>query len=193
MATPEKQICGAKNRRGLPCQLQAGWGTDHLGQGRCRKHGGNAGAPVGNQNALRTGEFEHIAFDTLTDDEKALVGTVPIDDPVRLCQAGIMLLEIRERRMMERIARLQGADDGMTAVEAVRESGFRGDDEFEVQKTRSKAVLGQIQDIEEALTRVQDTKRRAIELLVKVRAGRGDDEALERLADSIQAMVEKEQ
>lgn len=32
--------CGAKTRAGTPCKKQAGWGTDHRGQGRCRLHGG---------------------------------------------------------------------------------------------------------------------------------------------------------
>jgi hypothetical protein len=36
------------------CSLRAGWGTDHVGEGRCRLHGGSiegAGAPEHNQNA----------------------------------------------------------------------------------------------------------------------------------------------
>lgn len=32
--------CGAKTRSGKPCKKEAGWGTDHLGQGRCKLHGG---------------------------------------------------------------------------------------------------------------------------------------------------------
>lgn len=33
--------CGAESRTGGTCGLPAGWGTDHVGVGRCRKHGGN--------------------------------------------------------------------------------------------------------------------------------------------------------
>ncbi len=33
-------ICGAKTRAGHPCKRPAGWGTDHVGSGRCRMHGG---------------------------------------------------------------------------------------------------------------------------------------------------------
>lgn len=33
-------VCGAKNRSGEPCQRPAGWGTDHVGEGRCKLHGG---------------------------------------------------------------------------------------------------------------------------------------------------------
>ena len=38
--------CGAKNRAGNPCGQRAGWGTDHVGDGRCKLHGGNAGRPI---------------------------------------------------------------------------------------------------------------------------------------------------
>lgn len=50
-------ICGATKRDGSegPCGLPAGWGTDHVGEGRCKLHGGNAGAPSGNQNAAKHG------------------------------------------------------------------------------------------------------------------------------------------
>jgi len=34
--------CGATNRHGEPCSLPAGWGTDHVGNGRCKLHGGNS-------------------------------------------------------------------------------------------------------------------------------------------------------
>lgn len=43
-----------------PCGLPAGWGTDHVGEGYCRKHGGTStggerdgsGAPEDNTNAV---------------------------------------------------------------------------------------------------------------------------------------------
>jgi hypothetical protein len=34
--------CGAKRTAQQTCTLPAGWGTDHVGAGRCRKHFGNA-------------------------------------------------------------------------------------------------------------------------------------------------------
>lgn len=33
--------CGAKTRSGGTCQKQKGWGTDHLGTGRCKLHNGS--------------------------------------------------------------------------------------------------------------------------------------------------------
>lgn len=38
---PTVKKCGAKTRAGGRCGNAAGWGTDHVGFGRCRKHGGN--------------------------------------------------------------------------------------------------------------------------------------------------------
>ena len=35
------------------CKASCGAGTDHEGQGRCKWHGGNAGAPANNQNAQK--------------------------------------------------------------------------------------------------------------------------------------------
>lgn len=39
-------FCGAKTRAGGDCRRPAGWGTSHVGQGRCKLHGGKAGAPI---------------------------------------------------------------------------------------------------------------------------------------------------
>ncbi|EMA47601.1 hypothetical protein [Halococcus saccharolyticus] len=61
--------CNGKRVRGSDppifqgyCNRSLGWGTDHVGDGRCRQHGGNnggaregAGAPKGNQNATTHG------------------------------------------------------------------------------------------------------------------------------------------
>lgn len=39
---PLRRFCGAQGRqRKAPCRKPAGWGTNHVGQGRCRLHGGN--------------------------------------------------------------------------------------------------------------------------------------------------------
>lgn len=32
--------CGATTRAGAPCKHEVGWGTDHVGEGRCKLHGG---------------------------------------------------------------------------------------------------------------------------------------------------------
>jgi uncharacterized protein YjcR len=46
--------CGAKTRKGTPCQAPA-----VTGKARCRMHGGakGSGAPIGNRNALKHGMY----------------------------------------------------------------------------------------------------------------------------------------
>ena len=46
--------CGARTRKGTPCQAPA-----VAGKARCRMHGGAAGsgAPKGNRNALKHGQY----------------------------------------------------------------------------------------------------------------------------------------
>ncbi len=49
--------CGAKNRKGTPCKMPA------MKNGRCRLHGGKStGAPLGNQNARKHGEYSASAI-----------------------------------------------------------------------------------------------------------------------------------
>ncbi|WP_394731279.1 HGGxSTG domain-containing protein [Altererythrobacter sp. GH1-8] len=46
------RICGARNRKGVPCRRKA------MANGRCHFHGGKSpGAPVGNLNALKHGRY----------------------------------------------------------------------------------------------------------------------------------------
>lgn len=63
----DKKHCGAKTRAGTPCRRPAGWGTNHVGEGRCKLHGGKStGAPKGNQNSKKHGLFSrYIPADTL--------------------------------------------------------------------------------------------------------------------------------
>lgn len=68
------ETCGRTNRSGDPCELPAGWGTDHVGEGACKLHGGAGGAPEDNRNAVTHGAYtDSFVRDFLTDDEIARV------------------------------------------------------------------------------------------------------------------------
>ena len=56
----ESLRCGAKTRRGTPCEAPA-----VRGKKRCRMHGGakGSGAPIGNKNALKHGFYTKEAID----------------------------------------------------------------------------------------------------------------------------------
>ncbi len=131
-------------------------------------HGGTG--PPKNKNAVTTGEFETLLFDCLDPDEQRLAQAVP-EDKQKLLMQEIQLLTVRERRMLKRIELLRGSLDdsgtasgdesGMTAVS--HKKGLEKDKETDLTEYRGK--LGQIQSIEDALTRVQARKQAAIDSL----------------------------
>jgi hypothetical protein len=95
--------CGAKTRSGTPCQLPAGWGTDHPGEGRCKLHGGcSPGPPKGNKNALKHGVYETVIRDRLSPEEQAVFDSVPTDDG--LAQE-IRILRFKLLRLLEPVER----------------------------------------------------------------------------------------
>lgn len=131
---------------------------------------GNKGgsAPENNKNAVKTGEFETLFFDALEDDEKQLISMIQLDKEKLLLQE-IQLLTVRERRMLKRIEDIKQAAAsqkeeeaaGMTAVKY--KSGTEKDKWTEL--TEYTGALGQIQSVEDALTRVQARKQKAIDSL----------------------------
>lgn len=136
-----------------------------------RNAAGNRGgaAPKRNKNAVKTGEFETLFFDTLESDEKKLITIMPIDKMALLLQE-IQLLTVREHRMLKRIEAMKDSvellengklEEGMTLVK--RQTGMEKGKKTDLKEYQGK--LGQIQSIEEALTRVQARKQKAIDSL----------------------------
>ena len=134
-------------------------------------HGGTG--PPGNKNAVRTGEFETLFFDTLEPEERTLAEMIR-PDKEQLLLREIQLLAVRERRMLKRIQSLReleaqtGSEEdpvpsGMSVTEYA--SGIEKGKQTELRKY--EGILGQIQAIEDALTRVQARQQKAIEMLHK--------------------------
>ena len=144
------------------------------GNKNAKGHGGTG--PPGNKNAVKTGEFETLFFDTLDSDEQKLIRTVQSDKEQLLLQE-IQLLTVRERRMLKRIDRLRQLEEQKTTTDSEEEhipmgmsvtefsSGIEKGKLTELRKY--EGILGQIQSIEDALTRVQARKQKAIETLHK--------------------------
>lgn len=152
-----KKSCTTKKRGGQP------------GNKNAVGHGGTG--PPGNKNAVTTGEFETLLFDCLEPEERSLADAVPADKEQLLLQE-IRLLTVREYRMLRRIEDLRRTEEcydsgepaeGMTMVS--RKSGIEKGKTTDLKEFQGK--LGQIQAIEDALTRVQGRKQRAIEVLHK--------------------------
>jgi uncharacterized protein YjcR len=129
----------------------------------------SSGGPPGNKKAVTTGEFETLFFDCLDPEEKMLAEAVSLDKEQLLLQE-IQLLTVRERRMLKRIENLRQAD--FTTVS--KKSGIEKGEMTNLSEDR--ATLGQIQNIEDALTRVQARKQAAIDSLHRYGV---DDDRLE--------------
>lgn len=147
---------------------------------------GNRGGPGGmprNKNAVTTGEYETIWFDCLTEEEQELCNTINTDTLAQT-KDEIRLHTVRERRILKRIHRLM---DGLSEKERkvlhelqVERVPIEVYDEktakvkvimvpesklvvTEVTETEYR-VIDDILKYEDALTRVQDKKTKAIAL-----------------------------
>ncbi len=88
-----KNICGARTRKGTPCQQIAGWGTNHVGTGRCKLHGGKSTGPKNksklkeNKNAEKHGLFtKYLPQETLD-----IINEIQEKDSIDLLWNSIML------------------------------------------------------------------------------------------------------
>lgn len=157
---PHAIKCGAKTRSGKPCNNYA------MGNGRCRMHGGKSTGPKdkvkkskdmkNNKNGVTTHERESIVFDYLEDDEKELLKLIDLDK-LKQIDNEIKLVDIRLRRMMKRIQILNEKEYVVDNYKI----GMERDGETNI--TESVDSISKIQNIEDAITRVQGTKLRLIE------------------------------
>lgn len=153
------------------------------GNQNAKGNSGGAGGPPGNKKAVTTGEHETIWMDSLTETEQQLIDQVDTD-PIVQANESLYLLTIRERRMMLRIKALM---DGLSETErkvwyemkAIKEVAEIHDEKTGITKkiphSRNEMMESKIEEkgfrklddivkLEEALTRIQDKKIRAIEL-----------------------------
>lgn len=105
--------CGAKRKNqsiDCRCTLKAGTRTNHLGTGRCYKHGGNAGVKAGKgiQNNLKHGAYVDIRKAKFTIEEQEYIDNYQFDNRKELLtnikQVNVMIarhLDDRDRWMGE--------------------------------------------------------------------------------------------
>ncbi len=128
------------------------------------KHAKGHGPGFGNKNALKHGLYETLKYSCFTEDEKLLMQSAPTNE-LEYYQQMIVECEVREKRMYTRLEELQSNlrsqyDDGMMpegSVEMTMHSVGKM-----VTKT-SRSIYTAIIATEEALTRIQDKKRAAVD------------------------------
>lgn len=158
------------------------------------KNAAGHGAPHGNTNAVVTGEHETIWLDMLDEDEQGLVQRIN-NEPIAQIDEAINLLTIRERRMLARIQNLKVGlsekqrrvlqelrnvkepitvyDEKSGTTQTVTQSGRKlVVTEIEEEEIR---LLDDILRLEEALTRIQDKKIKAINVKNQLLKNKGKD------------------
>lgn len=142
---------------------------------RPKEKGGPIKAKKGEKIALKTGQFETLFFSDLSDDEKHLLMITDISRKTQI-EYELKLTTIRENRMLARIGRYNEKAEGMLL--AYQETSSR-DGKNEI-KERREAVIKTVMLIEEALTRVQDSKVKFLRELARLEEfGKGDDDPQE--------------
>ena len=142
------------------------------GNQNAKNNKGGQGQP-NNKNAVVTGEYENIYDDVLTEEEQNLYNNYKISDDdidnllIKEYIAEYKLLTIREKRMMKRIKTLEEKDKDMT-IGAIRKKNTSGSSGTTETITEAEPTLKTIQRIEDGLTRVQDTKRKSRENMIKL-------------------------
>ena len=120
--------CGAHCKStGEPCKNPAGFGTNHVGTGRCKYHGG--ATPKGQRNNLKHGIYANCLFDNDKDfgDEKKIWTDLDIntlEDEIRLCKLRLRRAAIMQKKIHEQ----QEAMAAMELDEVQVDSTGKGDD-----------------------------------------------------------------
>ena len=77
------------------------------------------GAPKGTQNALKHGGYSAVYWDTLDEDERELIESMPQDEEEILINQ-IALYTVRERRLMKAINKYRDSKGGVYVAGAIR-------------------------------------------------------------------------
>lgn len=141
--------------------------------------------PIGNKNAVTTGEYESIFQNVLTDEEKSIFKKIKVENTDSLLLNEYIeeykLLIIRELRMMRRIMTLEQSERDMTIGSIKKKNNSQGNIET---TTEAEATLDKIQRIEDGLTRVTEAKRKSRENMIKLGFSKRELELKEKQAEN---------
>ena len=137
---------------------------------------GGTGAKAGNKNALTTGEYETILYDVLSEEEQSLYKKLEIQDKKSVLQEEFKILAIRELRILKRIKELKDKNKDMN-IEKIIQRKYSSTIEKETETTTEAVnIITPLQKLEDALTRIQDQKRKCVDSLHKIE---NDDRRME--------------
>lgn len=163
----EVKVCGAKKQNGELCK-----NNRVLPNGRCKHHGGYAGAPKGNKNAMTHGAFLKTIFSNLTQEELEMVDNSD-KDPLAELEYELSIATVREKRMIDRLCKLKEDEFTVTHIEdTVTQNGNRQSAEKKTVRENNVTLIGKL---EEHITRVQNVKSKLIAQKAAILNSRNND------------------
>lgn len=162
----DKNICGAKTRNGTPCQQKAGWGTDHVGEGRCKLHGGKSSGPKNqkkNSNAKKHGLYAKYFPDDTLELFNALETESPLEilwSNIKIQYSAIILAQKKMRTILENSIEHE-SKDGMILLNKTQ-TGFSKKSTIQEENTREISQVYESETVEyqryiEAQSRAMNT------------------------------------
>jgi len=194
---PVEGKCNAETRDGGHCALKSGYKTDHVGEGRCKFHGGaGSGAPKGNVNAQKHGIYTQRSnyYDNLPGEEKAwvdaLVESMMEDAPFdkENFQKFQMVREIAIDMHKKRQANDYTSDEGLIQENIVRDEN--GDPMMREGELVTETDENPVNMAYDRLDRTMTSKMKKLGLLddpesQKAEAGQSVSEQLSQLRDEL--------
>ena len=171
-------------------------GQLHKGNKNAVGNKGGKGAKKNNKYAVTTGAYENVFNGVLSEEENDIFNNYAVDKKTELGNE-LKILLIRERRILSRIKKIQenSRDMHVARIEKVNTQSSRV--VVKENKAETRTIVenneDQIQRLEDALTRVQEAKRRCIDSLHKIEMdekGNGEGGSGKSLADTIQEAYE---
>ncbi len=151
-----------------------------VGNENAKGNRGNSRAspPKGNKNALKTGEFETIYYDLLSDDEKAIY-SADFSLADRLNQ-DIQELTMRKYRMMKRI---KNAENGLDLVESEKLYELRGRKQYVDSVKGGKKISIEVPQV--TMTEMKEKSIRKIEDILRI------EDALTRISNQLTRTIKQ--
>lgn len=150
---------------------QSNLSKTHIGNQNAKGNKGGPGATEGNKRALTTGEHENIFSTVFSEEENKVFNEYNVECKKQALQEELKVLTIREYRMLNRIKAIQDKNKDMT-INSISKTNCQStkwnEENSTTTITHAENTILSIQKIEDALTRVQEAKRRCIDSLNKI-------------------------
>lgn len=141
--------CGRKKRDGSgdPCSLPAGWGTDHVGDGACKLHGGGNPRGMDHPNTVHG-----LRSAYLTDDDREIYESVQEHDNADLIQEEIWAIKTK----LLRAARATNGQEGVGMATDLLDKIQDGEADAEVVSALAKLLQVSESSVDRAIGRLND-------------------------------------